>query len=185
MVNLTVNRQPVVVPEGTVLLEAVRAAGVDLPTLCYHEGLDPYGACRLCMVAITAPVKAIVASCTYKVEEGLAVETDSPWPDSPYGIAKAGVIRLTRGLARDLGPFNIRVNAIAPSWTRSEAGVVITEEEYASFNNPKLLNAIPLRRIAEPSEIASIALFLASEASSYITGQTIVADGGSESGGSW
>ena len=78
MVNLIVNGQPVAVPEGTVLLEAVRTAGVELPTLCYYEGLDPYGACRLCMVAITEPVKAIVASCTYPVEEGLVVETDSP-----------------------------------------------------------------------------------------------------------
>ena len=78
MVNLTVNGQPVVVPEGTVLLEAVRAGGVDLPTLCYHEALSPYGACRLCMVAITAPFNAIVASCTYRVEDGLVVETDSP-----------------------------------------------------------------------------------------------------------
>ncbi len=78
MINLTVNGQPVTVPEGTILLEAVRAIGVDLPTLCYHEALAPYGACRLCMVEITAPFSATVASCTYPVEEGLVVETDSP-----------------------------------------------------------------------------------------------------------
>ena len=78
MVNLTVNGQPVAVPEGTVLLEAVRTAGVDLPTLCYHKTLAPYGACRLCMVAITSPRKAIVASCAYPVEEGLVVETHAP-----------------------------------------------------------------------------------------------------------
>lgn len=78
MVNLTVNGQPAAVPEGTILLEAVRASGVDLPTLCYHEGLTPYGACRLCMVTITAPRHALVASCTYPVEEGIVVETDAP-----------------------------------------------------------------------------------------------------------
>jgi NADH dehydrogenase/NADH:ubiquinone oxidoreductase subunit G len=77
-VNITVNGQPVSVPEGTVLLEAVRAAGVELPTLCYHEGLAPYGACRLCMVAITKPHQALVASCAYPVEEGIVVETDAP-----------------------------------------------------------------------------------------------------------
>jgi bidirectional [NiFe] hydrogenase diaphorase subunit len=76
MVNLTVNGCLVSVPDDAILLQAVRAAGVDLPTLCYHEGLAPYGACRLCMVAITAPYSAIVASCTYPVEEGLVVETD-------------------------------------------------------------------------------------------------------------
>jgi len=78
MVNLTVNGQPVSVPEGTILLEAVRSMGVDLPTLCYHEGLSPYGACRLCMVTITAPRHALVASCTIPVEEGMVVETDAP-----------------------------------------------------------------------------------------------------------
>ena len=77
-VSLTVNGQPVRVPQGTLLLEAVRAAGVELPTLCYHEGLEPYGACRLCMVAIAEPSPTLVASCTYPVEEGLVVETDAP-----------------------------------------------------------------------------------------------------------
>ncbi|MCR4405605.1 MAG: 2Fe-2S iron-sulfur cluster-binding protein [Anaerolineae bacterium] len=78
MINLTVNEQPVTVPEGTTILQAVRAAGVELPTLCFHEGLAPYGACRLCMVSIAAPRHALVASCAYPVEEGLAVETNSP-----------------------------------------------------------------------------------------------------------
>ena len=78
MINLTVNGQPVTVPDGTTVLQAVRAAGVELPTLCYHEGLAPYGACRLCMVTITAPRHALVASCAYPVEEGMVVETDAP-----------------------------------------------------------------------------------------------------------
>jgi bidirectional [NiFe] hydrogenase diaphorase subunit len=78
MVNLTVNGQPMAVPEDTTLLQAVRATGVELPTLCYHEGLAPYGACRLCMVMITEPHRALVASCAYPVEEGLVVETDAP-----------------------------------------------------------------------------------------------------------
>jgi bidirectional [NiFe] hydrogenase diaphorase subunit len=78
MVNLTVNGCPTSVPEDAMLLQAVRAAGVELPTLCYHEGLAPYGACRLCMVAITEPNHALVASCAYPVEEGVAVETDAP-----------------------------------------------------------------------------------------------------------
>jgi bidirectional [NiFe] hydrogenase diaphorase subunit len=77
MVNLTVNGQPVTVPDGTTVLQAVRAAGVDLPTLCHHDGLAPYGACRLCMVVITEPHRTLVASCTYPVEEGLVVETDA------------------------------------------------------------------------------------------------------------
>jgi bidirectional [NiFe] hydrogenase diaphorase subunit len=78
MVQLTVNGKSYSVAEGTMLLEAVRSAGVDLPTLCYHEGLAPYGACRLCMVAIHQPRQALVAACTYPVEEGLEVETAAP-----------------------------------------------------------------------------------------------------------
>jgi NADH dehydrogenase/NADH:ubiquinone oxidoreductase subunit G len=78
MVNLTVNGQPVTVPDGANLLEAVRAIEVELPTLCYHEGLAPYGACRLCMVTITEPRRELVASCAYPAEEGLVVETDAP-----------------------------------------------------------------------------------------------------------
>lgn len=77
MVNLIVNGRPVSVPDDASLLQAVWATGVDLPTLCYHEALAPYGACRLCMVSITTPRPALVASCTYPVEEGLVVETDT------------------------------------------------------------------------------------------------------------
>ena len=78
MVQVTVNGEPCDVAEGTMLLEAVRGAGVDLPTLCYHEGLAPYGACRLCMVALRRPRPALVAACAYPVEEGLVVETAAP-----------------------------------------------------------------------------------------------------------
>jgi len=77
MVTLNINGKSVSVPEGTMLLKAIHAAGVDLPTLCYHESLPPYGACRLCMVTITTPHHALVASCAYPVEEGMVVETHS------------------------------------------------------------------------------------------------------------
>ena len=92
-----------------------------------------------------------------------------------YNIAKAGVVMLTRGLAFDLGRYNIRVNAIAPS-------IVKTELARAFWDDPETLkreeSRIPLGRLASVDEIASPALFLASDASSYITGHTIVVDGG-------
>ena len=97
---------------------------------------------------------------------------------SPYGIAKAGVMRLTSGLARDLAKHNIRVNSIAPGWIAVEPGSVINEEELAAMADPKFLETVPLGRIGQPDDIASAALFLASEAASYITGQTLVVDGG-------
>jgi bidirectional [NiFe] hydrogenase diaphorase subunit len=78
MVNVTINGRSDSVPRDATLLQAIRSAGVDLPTLCYFEGLPPYGACRLCMVTITAPRHAVVAACSYPVEEGLVVQTDAP-----------------------------------------------------------------------------------------------------------
>ncbi|GAF73550.1 unnamed protein product, partial [marine sediment metagenome] len=94
---------------------------------------------------------------------------------SSYSIAKAGVVNLTKGLARELGSYNIRVNAIAP-------GPIMTDMTKFQWSDPKtykeITARIPLGRRAEPNEIADVALFLASDASRYITGDTIVVDGG-------
>jgi bidirectional [NiFe] hydrogenase diaphorase subunit len=78
MTRVTVNNMAVDVPEDATVLQAVRAAGIALPTLCYHEGLSPYGACRLCMVSLTIPRRDLIASCIYPVEDGMVVETETP-----------------------------------------------------------------------------------------------------------
>ena len=92
-----------------------------------------------------------------------------------YGIAKAGVVMMTRLFAVDLASHNIRVNAIGP-------GMVKTGFSQPMWVNPDMRTlieaSIPLKRIAEPEEIASVALFLTSDAASYITGETVFADGG-------
>ena len=79
MIRLTINNQAVEAQEGRTLLEACREYGFKIPTLCYHPALEPYGACRLCMVEISKPPRParLVASCTYPCEEGLEVLTDS------------------------------------------------------------------------------------------------------------
>lgn len=77
MIQMTVNRMPVQVPPESSVLDAVRASGTELPTLCFHDGLAPYGSCRLCMVSVTAPQKKLVAACLHPAEEGLAVETET------------------------------------------------------------------------------------------------------------
>jgi formate dehydrogenase major subunit len=59
MVDLSVNGRSIQVPQDATVLEAVRAAGVDLPTLCHHDGLAPYGVCRLCMVAVVEPHESL------------------------------------------------------------------------------------------------------------------------------
>jgi NAD(P)-dependent dehydrogenase (short-subunit alcohol dehydrogenase family) len=92
-----------------------------------------------------------------------------------YCIAKAGVVMLTRVLAVELAQYNIRVNAIAPS-------MVKTKFSEPLWSDPETLkqieSEIPLGRLAEPGDIIGAGLFLASDASSYITGHTIIVDGG-------
>ncbi|MFC2022319.1 SDR family NAD(P)-dependent oxidoreductase, partial [Chloroflexota bacterium] len=94
-----------------------------------------------------------------------------------YGISKAGVVMLARVLALELAGSNIRVNAIALSRTRTEINRVLwIDPESESFK--QYLAQVPMGRLPEVNEVAGVALFLASDASSYITGQTIVVDGG-------
>jgi len=92
-----------------------------------------------------------------------------------YCVAKAGIMMLTRVLAVELASYNIRVNAIAPTTVRTKFSEVF-------WKDPEKLrqieSEIPLGRIAETSDIVGAALFLASDASRYITGHTIVVDGG-------
>ncbi len=97
-------------------------------------------------------------------------------PDQvPYSVSKGGLAQLTRVMALALAPYGIRVNAIGP-------GSIATEMLESVMTNPAARNTIlsrtPLGRIGEPREIAAVAAFLASEEASYVTGQTIYADGG-------
>jgi len=79
MVTLTINNKKVKAAEGATVLEAARAAGIDIPTLCSNDALEPYGACRLCIVEIKNNGRTTVeSSCTYPVAEGMAVQTESP-----------------------------------------------------------------------------------------------------------
>ncbi|HTL26267.1 MAG TPA: SDR family NAD(P)-dependent oxidoreductase [Burkholderiales bacterium] len=91
-----------------------------------------------------------------------------------YGATKAGVVAMTRGLARELGPRGIRVNAIAPS----VVGTDMVDALLTAEVRERILARIPLGRIAEPDDVARLALFLASEAASFITGETVAVDGG-------
>ena len=78
MITLTLNGLRVSVEEGTTLLEAAQFYGIPIPTLCHHEGLTPYGACRLCVVEVGGGDKAkLVTACTYPATEGLIVRTAS------------------------------------------------------------------------------------------------------------
>ncbi|ROL57667.1 3-oxoacyl-[acyl-carrier-protein] reductase [Bacteroidetes/Chlorobi group bacterium Naka2016] len=90
-----------------------------------------------------------------------------------YSASKAGLIGFTKSLAKELASRNILVNAIAPGYVRTAMTDKLTPEQKEMF-----LKNIPLRREAEPEDIAKVVLFLASDDASYITGQVINVDGG-------
>ncbi|MEJ2089797.1 MAG: SDR family oxidoreductase, partial [Gammaproteobacteria bacterium] len=93
-----------------------------------------------------------------------------------YAISKAADVQLVRNLAVEHGPSNVRANAISP-------GLIRTDFARALWENPEILEARtandPLRRIGEPEEVAGIAVYLASRAGAFTTGQNFVIDGGS------
>lgn len=93
----------------------------------------------------------------------------------PYSISKAGVIMLSQGLAKELGPYGIRVIAVAPGLIRTKYSEAIWGDEQIRREREK---KTCLGRIGTPDEIANTVLFLASNKASYITGTTIVVDGG-------
>lgn len=98
----------------------------------------------------------------------------APRSSAGYGAAKAGIVSLTKYMARELGKYGVRANAIAP-------GVIVTPMTDTSRNTAggqKHLDRVPLQRNGEASEIAGPAVFLASELASYVTGVTIPVDGG-------
>ena len=94
---------------------------------------------------------------------------------SIYSITKAGLISMTQAFAKELGHENIRVNALLPGLTDTKFASALTQNEELMKN---VLQQIPLGRIAQPSEMSGMILFLVSDAASYVTGSTFTVDGG-------
>ena len=92
-----------------------------------------------------------------------------------YGVSKAADHHLVRNLAAEWGPKGVRVNAIAPGLVKTEFARALWEDDK---RRTERIDATPLRRLGEPRDIGGIAVFLASDAGAFITGQCIVADGG-------
>jgi len=136
-------------------------------------------------LCVTAPMLLGQAMARHLVERGAAgavvnissVHAAHVWPnDSAYGVAKAGIIRLTESMALEWARHGVRVNCIAPGYIK----VAVTEAEQERYMEEErgATPLIPLRRTGTPDEIASTVAFLASDDAAYITGQTIFVDGG-------
>jgi gluconate 5-dehydrogenase len=102
--------------------------------------------------------------------------------ETPYAAGKGGLMGLTRGMAIELGPKGIRTNSIAPGYFHTELGGFLEEGKPPSAEMKPMYDAIearvPLRRFADPTEIGGLAVYLASDASSFVNGALIVIDGG-------
>ena len=127
------------------------------------------------MVLVT---KAFVSDMIYK-KSGKIINVSSMWGitgascEVHYSASKSAVIGFTKALAKELGPSNICVNCIAPGVIETEMNKHLSKEDF-----DVLCEETPLERIGKPEEVAKTALFLASDDSSFITGQVINVDGG-------
>ncbi len=159
----------------------VNAAGVPQTRLAFDVTEADWDA------VIDTSLKGVYFSCLYfgkaMAESGYGkiVNLSSTYSDSVaagksvYATAKAGVSQLTRALAVEWAPFGVRVNALAPT-------VTVTPTRQAVLTDPErvdwLLSRIPLGRCGQPEDLVGAALFLASEASDFMTGHTVFVDGG-------
>lgn len=94
---------------------------------------------------------------------------------SVYSVSKTGLVALTRNLAREWAPYNIRVNAVAPGYAMTPLTESLLQQEKMVSS---ILKRIPLRRLCTAGDVSGAVLYLVSDASSYMTGQVIVLDGG-------
>ena len=132
--------------------------------------IDLYGTFYTCREAISYMVKN---------QSGVIVNVSSIWGisgasmESAYSAAKAGVIGLTKALAKECGPSGIRVNAVAPGFIDTKMNSALSDEDKEAF-----FEETPLMRGGTPEEVAESVYFLSSDSASFITGQVLTPDGG-------
>jgi NAD(P)-dependent dehydrogenase (short-subunit alcohol dehydrogenase family) len=137
--------------------------------------IDVFGVMNFSQAAFRAmaPRKS---GCIINISSVAGMIVPTPQKQASYNSAKAAVILLTKSLAVEWAPFGIRVNAIAPGYMLTPPLEKMKAEDPARWTY--WLTQVPMRRVGDPTELQGVAVFLASDASSYVTGQTIVIDGG-------
>jgi len=158
----------------------VNNAGINI--LEAIDGIEDSNWEKVLKVNLTGPMRIsrAVASGMKKNKNGRILNISSIWgikskeKRDAYSASKTGLIGLTRAMAIDLAPYNILVNALCPGFTSTE----LTKSMLKKSEIISLSRQVPLGRFATPPEIANAALFLCSGMNTYITGQSIIVDGG-------
>jgi len=129
----------------------------------------------LCTRAAARGMKARRHGVIVNIASIMGVSGGATYPNPSYQASKGALVNFTRALAIELAPFGIRANAVAPTWVRTE---FIGELSKSAEGLDAISALMPLRRIAEPEEVAAAVLFLASPAASMTTGAILPVDGG-------
>jgi NAD(P)-dependent dehydrogenase (short-subunit alcohol dehydrogenase family) len=128
-----------------------------------------------CSQAFGAPMIAAGSGTIVNIASMSGLIVNRPQPQVAYNVAKAGVIMLTKSLAAEWAPHGVRVNAVAPGYTRTDLIEHLVDTDMC---RDYWIGGTPLGRMGSTDEIANSVLFLASDAASFVTGETLVVDGG-------
>jgi 3-oxoacyl-[acyl-carrier protein] reductase len=146
------------------------------------DGVKSFDLDKILSLNLHAPtlLSAASASVMKKQNWGRIINIASIWSvitkpgRAMYTASKFGIVGLTKATAADLGGYNVLVNALSPGFTRTD----LTNSTVPVDEQERIAQQIPMRRFAEPEEMAKVVLFLCSDLNTYITGQNIVVDGG-------
>jgi NAD(P)-dependent dehydrogenase (short-subunit alcohol dehydrogenase family) len=129
----------------------------------------------LCACQAVESMKAVGGGSIVNVASIMGLSGGGIYPIASYHASKGGLINLTRGLAVEWAPLGIRVNAIAPTWVRTELTKPLLDDPVMSA---QLLELMPLRKFAEPIDVAAAVLYLCAPAARVVTGHVLAVDGG-------